>query len=323
VPIAVWVVGFVVVTTLLNVVGIRVADKVNYLLMAFQLLVIVLFVVFAISNLTSGSGAGGSALAPFSNPTSGFALVTAGAAIAAYSFLGFDAVTTLTEETHNPTRTIPRAVMLVALIGGGIFIVVSYLAQRVRPGGVFEDSSTVATELATQVGGALFSAVFLAGLIVAQFASGLAAQASASRLLYAMGRDSVLPRRVFGRLSPTFHTPVLNLVVVGLVGLIAIFLDIATSTSFVNFGAFTAFTLVNLSVIFFFVRARREGRSLNVVSYVVIPALGALVCAFLLTRLDANAIVVGLIWLAVGVVVLAVITRGFRVPPPDTYAETT
>jgi amino acid transporter len=323
VPIAVWVVGFIAVTTLLNVVGVRVADKVNYLLMAFQLLVIVLFLVFAISNLASGPGAGGSALAPFSNQTSSFGLVTAGAAIAAYSFLGFDAVTTLTEETHNPTRTIPRAVMLVALIGGGIFIVVSYVAQRVRPGGVFEDSSTVATELATQVGGALFSAVFLAGLIVAQFASGLAAQASASRLLFAMGRDSVLPRQVFGRLNPTFRTPVLNLVVVGLVGLIAIFLDIATSTSFVNFGAFTAFTLVNLSVIFFFVRSRREGRSLNVVSYVVIPALGALVCAFLLTRLDANAIVVGLVWLAMGVVVLAVITRGFKVAPPDTYAEST
>ncbi|WP_240793605.1 MULTISPECIES: APC family permease [unclassified Arthrobacter] len=163
----------------------------------------------------------------------------------------------------NPRRTVPRAIMLVALIGGGIFVAVSYVTQRVHPGGVFEDSASAASSIALQIGGQLFGAVFLAGLVVAQFASGLAAQASASRLLYAMGRDSVLPKAVFGRLSEKFHTPVPNLVVTGVVGLIAVFLDVATSTSFINFGAFTAFTLVNASVVFHYVRQRRAGQQLN------------------------------------------------------------
>ncbi|WP_235010526.1 APC family permease [Arthrobacter sp. SLBN-112] len=186
-----------------------------------------------------------------------------------YSFLGFDAVTTFSEETINPRRTVPRAIMLVALIGGGIFVAVSYVTQLVHPGDVFEDSTSVASPIALQIGGQLFGAVFLAGLVVAQFASGLAAQASASRLLYAMGRDSVLPKAVFGRLSEKFHTPVANLVITGIVGLIATFLDVATSTSFINFGAFTAFTLVNAPVVFHYVRQRRAGQQLNPASYPV------------------------------------------------------
>ncbi|QDG64434.1 APC family permease [Pseudarthrobacter sp. NIBRBAC000502771] len=321
IPIGVWVVGFIVITTLLNILGIKVADKANYVLMAFQLLVLVFFVALAMGNVVAANGAGGlTSGQPFFNDTASFTTISAGAAIAAYSFLGFDAVTTLTEETINPRRTVPRAIMLVALIGGGIFVAVSYVTQLVHPGGVFEDSASAASSIALQIGGQLFGAVFLAGLVVAQFASGLAAQASASRLLYAMGRDSVLPKAVFGRLSEKFHTPVANLAITGIVGLIAIFLDVATSTSFINFGAFTAFTLVNASVVFHYVHQRRAGQQLNPVSYVVVPVVGAIICAYLLSRLDSNAITLGVSWLVLGVLVLALITRGFKASPPEMTA---
>ncbi|MGO4856794.1 APC family permease [Arthrobacter sp. 2MCAF14] len=187
IPIGVWIVAFIAITTLLNVVGVKVADKANYLLMAFQLLVIVLFVALSVGTLVSTSGA--SAListAPFFNDTSSFDKITAGAAIAAYSFLGFDAVSTLTEETIEPKKTVPKAIMLVALIGGAIFVVVSYTTQLIHPGGVFDDSASAASDIALKIGGQFFGAVFLAGLVVSQFASGLAAQASASRLAPAL-----------------------------------------------------------------------------------------------------------------------------------------
>ncbi|MFE5836694.1 hypothetical protein [Arthrobacter sp. NPDC056493] len=80
---------------------------------------------------------------------------------AAYSFLGFDAVTTLTEETIEPRENMPRAIMLIALILGGIFATVSYVTQLVHPGGVFEDSASAASSIALQLGGQLFGAVFL------------------------------------------------------------------------------------------------------------------------------------------------------------------
>lgn len=195
--------------------------------------------------------------------------------------------------------------MLVALIGGGIFVAVSYVTQLVHPGGVFEDSASAASSIALQIGGQLFGAVFLAGPVVAQFASGLAAPASASRLLYALGR-----------LSEKFHTPVANMVITGIVGLIAIFLDVATSTSFINFGALTAFTLVNASVVFHYVRQRRAGNLLNPVSYMVVPVIGA----YLVSRLDSNVITLGVSWLVLGVVVLALITSGFKASPPEMTA---
>ena len=318
VPFPLWVLAFIVLTTVLNVLGIKVAQRANALLMTFQILVLVFFVLLAVRSLVAGSGAGSLfAVTPFLNGDSTVSGIAAGAAIAAYSFLGFDAVTTLTEETRDPRRTIPRAILLVALIGGGIFVLVAYVTQLVHPGGVFEDSSSAAFDIAGAIGGSLFGALFLAGLVVAQFASGLAAQASVSRLLFAMGRDSVLPRRVFGRVHPRFHTPVAGVLLSGLVGLVALRLDVTTSTSFINFGAFTAFTAVNLSVIALFLRRRRTGERLPVLGYVVVPAVGAAVDLWLLTNLDGTAITLGLVWLAIGVVYLAVLTRGFRQAPPE------
>lgn len=316
VPAWVWIVAFIVVTTALNILGLKVADKANLVLMALQFLVIALFIGFAVAHMVSRHG-GGSLLSvtPFSG-TGGFPAIAAGAAIAAYSFLGFDAVSTLTEDTKNPQRNIPRAIMLVALIGGVVFVTVAYILTLVQPGGTFPNADSLAADTARTIGGALFAAFFVTGLIIGQFTSGLAAQASVSRLLYAMGRDSVLPKKFFGTLSPRFFTPVFNIVPCGLIGLGAVFLSVATSTSFINFGAFTAFTLVNLSVIGYFVRHRHEQR-LNPLTYVVIPLIGAVVDVYLLTQLGSAALTLGVIWTSIGVVYLLVLTRGLRVPPPE------
>lgn len=318
VPMWVWIVGFIAITTVLNILGLKVANRANFILMAFQVLVIGLFVALSIGTVVANDGTAGLVSAgPFAGIESSFAGITAGAAIAAYSFLGFDAVTTLTEETIEPRKTVPRAILLVALIGGVVFVLVSYTTQLVRPGGFFENSSSAAFDIALQIGGNLFGAVFIAGLVLAQFASGLAAQASASRLLFAMGRDGVLPRRVFAVVSKRFRTPVFSLVTVGIVGFVALFLDVATSTSFINFGAFIAFAMVNVSVIVYYFKNKSEGVTLSPLFYLVIPAIGGIVTLYLMSRLDSNAVTLGLIWLGVGVVILGIVTRGFKKLPPE------
>ena len=251
--------------------------------------------------------------------TGGFSAIASGAAIAAYSFLGFDAVSTLTEEAKDPRRTIPRAIMLIALIGGVIFLIVSYTVTLVQPGATFPNADSLAADVARTIGGAVFASTFIAGLIIGQFTSGLAAQASVARLLYAMGRDGVLPKPFFGFLSRRYETPILNIFLCGIIGLAAIFLDVTTSTSFINFGAFLAFTLVNVSVIAYYLRHRAE--RLNPLPYVIIPAIGALVDVYLLTRLDGRALILGVCWLAAGVIYLVVLTRGFRVSPPEMSIE--
>jgi amino acid transporter len=104
----------------------------------------------------------------------------------------------------------------------------------------------------------------------------------------------------------------------GVVGLIALKLDVATSTSFINFGAFSAFTCVNLCVIAMFVRQRREhGPSQRFVPNVVFPAIGAVIDVYLLLHLDGKAKLLGVIWLTCGVLYLTYLTRGFRRPPPE------
>lgn len=322
VPSWVWIIAFMVVTTVLNIVGIKVADRVNFVLMAFQFLVIAIFVVLSIASVVRADGAGALVSAsPFVGENAQFSSIIGAAAVAAYSFLGFDAVTTLTEETKNPQRVMPRAILLIALIGGAIFIVVTYFTQLVHPGGSFADESSAAFEIAQSIGGNVFSAIFVAGLIIAQFTSGLAAQASGSRLLYAMGRDGVLPKRIFGILHRSFQTPWGSIVVVGLVGLVAMFLDVATSTSFVNFGAFIAFAMVNIAVIVLAVKSQRAGKPVNILLDYVLPTLGALVIIGLLTQLDANALIIGAIWLVVGILILASLTGGFRRQPPHVDDE--
>lgn len=319
VPSWLWIVGFIVITSALNVIGLKVADKANLVLMSFQILVLAFFVGFSLHFLIGRSGAGSLVSSvPFVG-AGGFGALTSGAAIAAYSFLGFDAVSTLTEEARDPRKTIPRAIVAIALIGGVIFLVVSYVVTLVQPGSTFPNADSLAADVAKTIGGALFASIFIAGLIIGQFTSGLAAQASVARLLYAMGRDGVLPKRFFGALSARFDTPILNIFLCGVIGLGAIFLDVTTSTSFINFGAFLAFTLVNVSVLAHYLRHRADG--LNVLLYVVVPVIGALIDIYLLTRLDGRALVLGACWLTAGVVYLAVLTRGFRKAPPELSIE--
>jgi amino acid transporter len=318
VPGWIWILSFIGVTTALNIVGIRIAKTANFILMAFQFLVITAFVGLSIASVVAKAGVPGLfSLTPFVNVHTSIGGISAGAAIAAYSFLGFDAVTTLTEEVTEPRKTVPRAIMLTALIGGAIFIIVAYATQLVHPGASFKDPSSAAAEIALTIGGNLFGAVFLAGLVLAQFASGIAAQAAGSRLIFAMARDGVLPRRLFGGLSRRFSTPVASIAFTGLVGLLALFMNVATSTSFINFGAFTAFTAVNISVIALYLKDRRTGAQGGVLRDLVVPAFGAAIDLWLLCKLDGNAIRLGLIWLCVGIVVLLFLTRGLRDPAPS------
>lgn len=321
VPQALWVLAFIGVTTAINVVGLRLAKNINGVLMLVQFLVLIAFVGLAIHYIMGDGSRPLWTLEPFLKEGTQLPLIMGGAAIACYSFLGFDAVSTLTEETHEPRKTIPRAILLITLIGGGIFIAASYFVQLAHPSVEFQNADSAAYEIARNIGGDVFVSFFLIGLIVGQFTSGLSAQASASRLLFAMGRDGVLPRPFFGRISKRFETPVNSIVLCGVVALLALHMDVTTSTSFINFGAFLAFSLVNLSVIFhYYLNAERRGLR-ELVLFLLFPLIGLLADLWLMVSLDHRAIWLGATWLVLGVIYLAVITSGFRQQPPEMHFE--
>lgn len=317
VPGYVFLLAFIILTTVLNVIGIAVATRVTLALITFQVLVLAFFVGLSILRiLNDGDPSTAFTIEPFWNSTTTITAISAGAALTAYSFIGFDAVSTFAEETVDPTRTVPKAIILTAAIGGTIFAAVAYIVQLVSPGGVFENPDSAALDIARTIGGDLFAAIFLATVIVAQFTAGIPIQAAGARLMYAMGRDGVLPKRYFGYISPRFHSPMLNLLLTGAIGLMALALSVSTSTSFINFGAFTAFAFVNISVIFQFFRDR-DTTDRNPVTWLVIPFLGLAVIAWLLSNLDINAITIGFIWVGIGVAWLAYLTKGFKVATPD------
>lgn len=316
IPRAVWLLIFVSVTTLINIIGIKVADRANMVVITFQIVILVLYFVFSISHIAQDGGAGAFlTLEPFIGVHQDIGPIASGAAIAAYVFLGYDAVTTLAEETKNAERNIPIGIVLVAVVGGVIFVVMAFLMGLILPGGEFANAEAAGSEIALMIGGNVFAAFFLAALVAQQFNAGIAAQASSARLLYAMGRDGVFPKRFFGQLSARFLTPVNNIVLCGVIGLGAIFLSLKTSTSFINFGAFVGFTMVNIAVIAYYLRHRQE--NLNRFVYVVLPAIGAIVDIYLLFNLDVLAKIVGLCWMILGFIYLLFITRGLTRKAPE------
>ena len=320
VPNAAWIIGSVVLVTGLNILGIKLLARMNFVFITAQFVFIVVFLALAIGKL-SGEVEIRSFTAPFFESGMDIGAVFAGAAILALSFLGFDAVSTLSEETPDPRRRIPRAILLCTLAGGLLYILQSYVGHLVFPDfGVFADRQDVAsTDVMTFTGGDFLNTFFTATYVAGCFACAMASQASVSRILFAMGRDGSLPRTVFARLHPTYRTPVVANLIVGACGLSALVISLATAASMISFGALAAFTFVNLSVIKTYVidGGRRGGADL--VKYGVIPFLGVLFTLYLWTNLSGFTFTIGLAWLAFGFAWLLFLTRFFRREPPELY----
>jgi amino acid transporter len=172
-----------------------------------------------------------------------------------------------------------------------------------------------------KVAGSVMGYLFTAITVIGTLASALASQASASRILFGMGRDGVLPKKFFGYVHSKHQTPTNNILLIGVISLVALVLNLGTAVSLVNFGALAGFTLVNLSVVFhYFIRNRKRSFA-QIIKYLVFPCIGALVCATIWLSLAANAKILGFIWLAIGLVYLAITTNFFRKLPPDLKLE--
>lgn len=311
-----WVVVLVAIAivTVLNIIGIVSVVRANFLIIAVQTIFIATFVVLAVVKV-SGRGEV-DFLAPIRGDGSapGFAPILAGAAILCLSFLGFDAVSTLAEEAKDAKRNVPRAIIGSTLITGLIFIGLSYVSQLVYPSTTFADVDSGALDVMQAAGGDFVEVFFTAAYVAGALGSALTSQASVARILFAMGRDGVLPRRIFGHVSIRYSTPVYAILIVSAVSLLAIVIDLATLASLISFGALVAFSVVNLSVIkHFFIDLRHRDR---VVVNLILPAVGFLLTAWLWTSLSGLTLIVGLCWLVIGFIWLLGVTGGFRRPTP-------
>ncbi|MDV2686314.1 APC family permease [Alkalihalophilus lindianensis] len=318
VPGTFWVIGLIVLITVFNIFGVKLAASVNVLLVMFQFLVGSIFIYLNIRAINSDGAHHYITFQSLFPENLEMSPLLTGAALLALSFIGFDAITTLSEETINPRKTIPKAILIVASIGGFFFFTVTYFMQSLFPDvSVFNDIEGASPEIAFIIGNNLFLALFISGALVSVFASGLAAQLSASRLLFSMGRDKVIPKSFFGYIHPKHKTPLLNIILIGLLALMALFLDLESATSLVNFGAFTAFSFVNICVIALFLKSKQSWTVKNILSNILAPSLGLIFIFYLWISLDLFSIMIGLIWTTLGLIYLALSTSFFTKAPPE------
>jgi len=313
IPFVVYAIAFTLLFTGMNLRGIESSSRTNSIIATGLGVVIVLFLGAAVRYLFIHPPIGvADWTRPFYDPkTFSVSAVSAGASLAVLTYIGFDGISTLSEEVHNPRRNILLASVLVCIITGTLASIQVYAAQLVWPGTSFPDQDTAFCYIAGKAGGQwLFHTVNFA-LLVATIGSGAGAQLGAGRLLYGMGRDNAIPKKFFGAVNPRTRIPSNNIILVGVLTLAGAFLlTYPMGAQLLNFGALIAFMGVNASsFVRYFLRNERK-----TFGHLIVPILGFTICLYLWLSLGIKAKIVGLSWLTAGVLYGAYRTSWFRKP---------
>jgi putrescine importer len=312
IPYFAWAIFFAALFTGLNLVGIQTAARINdTLAIGMGVVIAIFFVVAAHYVFQHPHGEPGFFTRPFYDPQNfQWKAVLGGTSLAVLTYIGFDGISTLSEEAKNPTRDILIATVLVCLVTGVLAALEVYAAQLVWPPlKPFPNVETAYVHVAGLAGGAWLLQLVNGTLLVATVGSGMGSQLGAARLLYAMGRSNAIPRAFFGAIDPGTQIPRNNVLFSGALALAgALTISFASGVDLLNFGALIAFMGVNAaSLVRYYIRS--ASRTL---SDLLVPALGFLVCLLLWWNLNSNAKLAGSVWMLIGLGYGALRTRGFR-----------
>jgi len=339
VPAWIWKIFFVIVFTLLNIRGIKTSARINTGMAALMGMVVVAIFVAAARYIFGAPHDFSYYTRPFYDPqTFSFAGLFGCTSIAVLTYIGFDGISTLSEEADNPRRNILLATVLTCLVIGILSAIEVYVAQLIWPASEpFPDVNTAYSYVAGRAWKGLFPVVGFT-LLLANFGSGLGAQIGAARLLYGMGRSNALPKSFFGAVDEKHRVPRNNVFLVGAVALLGAFvLEIVAGyktyslgtagitwatfakimnggeayglgAEMLNFGALIAFMGVNAAAFMHYYVREPEKK----LTYLIPPVAGFLICLLLWLNLSRPAKIAGAIWMAVGIAFGAWKTRGFR-----------
>ena len=309
VPTWMWLGGFVAFNAAANLIGIEFTARVNRYLLVIELATLAAFLGMGFFALYGrGAGAGGLTLAPIYDPrVFSWATVSGATSIAVLSFLGFDGISTLSEENRGKDSAVGRATVIALLLVGSLFMLQTWVATDLARGMRFSSPETAFYDIAGRAGGAWLKLVVIVAVVLASaIANAMAAQAAVARILFAMARDGKLPA-VLAKVHPRFKTPYVGtLAVAGVSVLVGAFFfqRIDDLTRVVNFGALSGFVLLHLSVINHFFLRQRSGDWLR---HLVFPLLGLAIILYVLYEMDRAAKVLGACWIALGVLYYGVL----------------
>jgi amino acid transporter len=315
VPAWIWLVGFISFNAAANLIGIQFTARVNRYMLIMELVVLALFVVLGLVALYAGHGAGRLTLKPIYDPhVFSFATVAGATSIAVLSFLGFDGISTLSEESRSGRGAVGRATVLSLLLVGVLFMLQTWIATDLSADMHFSSGETAFYEITERAGGAWLRLVTIIAVVLATaIANAMAAQAAVSRILFAMARDGKLPA-ILAKVHPRFKTPYVSTLAVAAISLAMGLLfeqRIDDLARIINFGALTGFVLLHLSVINHYLIRRRSGDWLR---HLIFPVIGMLIIVFVLYEMDRAAKVLGLAWIAIGIFYYVVLTVWIKKP---------
>ncbi|WP_067624236.1 APC family permease [Alicyclobacillus acidiphilus] len=321
VPTFVWIIVFVAINTFINILGVQMTNRANWVILAVEIITFILFGIMAFAYVAAHKGGTSFTFAPVYN-SHGFSLSMVGAAtsVAVLSFLGFDGISTLSEETKGGRKTVGRATVWALVVVAVLFMVMTYLAAVAYPDfNHFPDPNVAFYFIAERVGGTWLKLLCLVITVIAWgIANALAAQAAISRLLFSMGRDKMLPS-ILSKVHGKYKTPYVSTLLVAAVSiLVSSFSSIDTLSSLVNFGALTAFMALNLTVAIYFFFKKRTGKWF---SHLVMPLIGFAVLLYVWLNFTHTTFYFGIGWFIVGMIVLAVSTKGFKTKPTTLEIE--
>lgn len=312
IPVWGWVIIFVALNTLVNYLGIQMTAKVNRVMLTAELIVLAIFLVVGVVALAQGKGTAGALSPLYDSATFTLPVVFGAASLAVLSFLGFDGISMLAEESREEAKRLGRSMVAALGLAAILFIAQTWVAALLVPNRAAAlasgaNTDNVFSDLATYAGGPWLAVLTgLATAIAWGFANSLVAQAATSRLLFAMARDRQLPA-FLAKIDPKHKVPVnATFLVAGVslvlgIGFSLVEGGIGILGSLVNFGAMTAFLVLHVAVVNHFVV--RQG-SKNWLAHLVVPVIGFAVLVFVVINANVWAQLVGFIWLGVGLVVL-------------------
>lgn len=316
-----WVIVFVVFNTFVNIRGISMTRGIDFIIFAVEILAVIAFIALGCNFIMGGGGAGEFNADPLWQPGKVDAhFLAAGISIAALNFLGFDGISTLAEETNEPQKNIGRGILIALGLIIVCFVAQTYIASLVQPD--WQSWSPEHAENAwfygcEMIGGELFRNIMLIINIVAiGIANIMNAQLAASRLLYSMGRDKVIPS-IFGKVHPKYQTPWVGAIFIGAVALVlSLVLTMADLATLVNFGALASFIMLNFAVFwYFFIKEKKRYSFGNIVKYLICPWLGILILGYVFTGFDVMTYALGVTWFVIGFIICAVKSKGFKEVP--------
>src|SRR5258706_2282548 len=310
-----WLVVFIAFNGVVDVLAIGLTARVNRYMLVMELVTLSLFVVLGLAALYGGAGAGGLTAKPIYDPgVFSWSTVAGATSIAVLSFLGFDGISTLAEESRGNQNAVGRATVMSLILVGALFMLQTWIATDLARGIRFASPDTAFYEVAQRAGGSWLRLVtILATVIASAAANAMAAQAAVARILFAMARDGKLPA-ILARIHPRYKTPYVSTLVVAVISLLVGLLfanRVDDLTLIVNFGAPTGFVLLHLSVINHYLIRGRSGDWLR---HLIFPLIGMLIIVYVLYEMDRTAKILGLGWIAIGIFYHVVLTVWIKKP---------